>query len=189
MSMAESRPRFEPARLIVVMGVAGCGKSTIGAGIAERLGGRFLDGDDFHPPENVAKMSAGTPLTDDDRWPWLEAIATAMRKHDGIAVAACSALRRAYRDHITRCAGEPVLFLHLDGTRELILGRMSARQGHFMPVALLDSQFATLEPPGPDENAVSLSIDHDPETIIRAGCAAIRAGVGPTGGTHGTSTA
>lgn len=156
------------SRLYVVMGVAGCGKSTIGEGVAARLGGVYLEGDSLHPPANIEKMSAGTPLTDDDRWPWLAQIGQSMREADGIVIAGCSALKRAYRDYIIDQAGEPVTFLYLDGSRDLIAKRMGAREGHFMPLDLLDSQFATLEVPSAEENAISVDIDKPSGMIIDA---------------------
>ena len=138
---------------LVVMGVSGSGKSTVAAGIAEALGLGFIDGDGLHSPESVALMQAGTPLTDADRWPWLEGIAARLADEaqwpDGLVIA-CSALRRAYRDRIR--AGAPgVRFVFLDGPAELIRARMSGRRGHYMPESLLASQLATLEPPGADE--------------------------------------
>ena len=150
-----------PAR-IVVMGVAGCGKSTVGADLAGRLGARFLDGDDFHPPENVAKMSAGTPLTDADRWPWLDRLCREMDAvvaDSGRVVLACSALKRAYRTRLTEGSAAPPLFVHLAGSQALIGARLAARRDHYMPPALLDSQFAALEPLGADEHAFAASID------------------------------
>lgn len=146
-------------RLFVVMGVAGCGKSTIGEAFATAQGGIYLDGDAFHPPENIEKMSKGEPLTDDDRWPWLKTFGAEIAARNGLVVGGCSALKRAYRDVILESAGEPVIFVHLDGRRELIADRMKSREGHFMPTSLLDSQFATLEIPQVDESAVSVDID------------------------------
>lgn len=147
----------ERARLICVMGVAGCGKSTVGGALAEALGAQFLEADRLHPALNIAKMSAGTPLTDDDRWPWLDAI-TAAAPREGRAVIACSALRRAYRQRLTAGAGEPIFFVHLTGAQAEIASRMGLREGHFMPTALLDSQFATLEPLERDEPHLTLDI-------------------------------
>lgn len=149
---------------IVVMGVAGCGKSTIGAGLAAALGIGFQDGDDLHPAENVARMAAGLPLRDQDRWPWLDRVAAVLADKVPVVVA-CSALRRAYRDRIRAGAGGPVIFVHLAGDRALIAARLAARQGHFMPPALLDSQFATLEPPGPGE-ALVVPIDAPAPQVI-----------------------
>jgi gluconokinase len=152
----------------VVMGVSGSGKTTIASGVAQRLGWRLLEGDAFHPPANVAKMHAGTPLTDEDRWPWLHAIATeidAVRARGESALVACSALKRAYRDILIGNRPD-VRLVYLDGSRELIAGRLGARRGHFMPPALLDSQFATLEPPEADENPIVVSIGPPPEEVI-----------------------
>ena len=145
---------------LVVMGVSGCGKSSVGEGIAKALHLPYVDGDDLHPPENVAKMRAGIPLTDEDRWPWLDRVAETLQQD---CVIGCSALKRRYRDRI-RQAG-PVQFLHLTGSREVIAARMQARKGHYMPPSLLDSQFAALEPPGHDE-AISIDIDQPMADII-----------------------
>lgn len=143
------------------MGVSGSGKTTVGETLAARLGVGFRDADEFHPAANVAKMSAGTPLTDDDRWPWLDAIAAAIRETppDRPVVVSCSALRRIYRDRIRAGAGRRVDFVFLNGSRDLLAERMKTRKGHFMPVSLLDSQIATLEPPTPDEEAIAVPID------------------------------
>ncbi|RYH02434.1 gluconokinase [Salipiger sp. IMCC34102] len=154
-----------PAHRIVAMGVSGCGKSRIGAMLADRLGLAFQDGDDLHPQHNIDKMAAGIPLDDADRAPWLDAVGHALagdRK-----VIACSALKRSYRDRIRALAG-PVVFVHLAGDREVLLDRVSHRPGHFMPATLLDSQFATLEPPGPDEDAVTVDIDQPPQQVVAA---------------------
>lgn len=154
--------------VLVVMGVAGSGKTTIAAVLAERLGWRLLEGDAFHPPANVAKMAAGTPLTDDDRWPWLRAIAAeidAIRSAEQAAVVACSALKKAYRDVLIGDRPD-VRLVYLRGSRNLIGERLTARKGHFMPPALLDSQFATLEEPGPEESPIVVSVDADPDTIV-----------------------
>lgn len=169
-----TRTGSETARLFVVMGVAGCGKSSIGDALAKSLGGLYLDGDTYHPPENVEKMSRGEPLTDDDRWPWLERFAGEMQQRDGIVVGGCSALKRTYRDRITEAAGERTTFIYLSGSRALIRSRMSARTGHFMPTSLLDSQFATLEPPGSDEDAVTVDIDAPVDTIVTNAIAALQ---------------
>jgi gluconokinase len=148
------------------MGVAGCGKSAVGAALAARLGAAYLDGDDLHPPANIDKMSRGKPLTDDDRWPWLTLVGKRLANPDGILIIGCSALKRRYRDHIRDEAGAPVIFVYLAGTKALIAARMGARSGHFMPTSLIDSQFAALEPPGPDENAIAVDIDNTLETIV-----------------------
>ncbi|MGE0285326.1 MAG: gluconokinase [Bradyrhizobium sp.] len=150
-----------PLCALIVMGVSGAGKSTIAEALAGRLGWRCEDGDRFHPETNVAKMSAGEPLTDEDRWPWLKAIADEIDRLCGKqqrAVFACSALRRAYRDVLVH-GRDDVRIVFLDGTKELIAGRLAARKGHFMPPGLLDSQFETLERPAPAEGAVTVSID------------------------------
>ncbi len=146
------------------MGVSGSGKTQIGQAFAARTGAAFIDGDDLHPAANVAKMARGEPLSDADRWPWLDRIGQALADARGDVVIGCSALRRAYRDRIRARAGA-VTFLYLSGTRDLIGARMAARKGHFMPESLLDSQFATLEPPQPDEDFVSADIDQSIERI------------------------
>jgi gluconokinase len=150
------------------MGVSGSGKSTIATALAERLGWTSEDGDKFHPASNVAKMSAGHPLTDEDRWPWLEAIADEIGrvcKAGGHVVIACSALKRAYRDVLVRDKAE-VRFVFLDGSQALIADRLAKRKGHFMPAGLLDSQFGTLEPPAADERPITVSIDAPVEAIV-----------------------
>jgi carbohydrate kinase (thermoresistant glucokinase family) len=152
------------------MGVAGSGKTTIARMLADRLGWRFQEGDALHPPANVAKMSAGTPLTDDDRWPWLHAIAAVIdgwRAEGASGIVTCSALKRAYRAILVGDRPD-VRIVHLAGDKALIAARMAARKGHFMPTALLDSQFATLEPPGPEENAITVDISPGPEAIVSA---------------------
>jgi len=166
MLMEASLPVSSNTRLMVVMGVAGCGKSTIAEGLAEKLAGTYLDGDSFHPASNIAKMSAGTPLTDEDRWPWLSIFAKEISGRNGSVVGACSALKRSYRDFITKEANEPVLFIYLDGSRELISNRMSEREGHFMPTSLLDSQFAALQIPSKDEHAISVDISGTQDQIV-----------------------
>jgi gluconokinase len=154
--------------IAVMMGVSGSGKTTVARGVAEREGWRLVEGDNFHPPANVAKMHAGTPLTDADRWPWLHAIAReidAMRARGEQAVVACSALKRAYRD-ILIGARKDVVLVYLQGSQALIAERIAARKDHFMPAALLDSQFATLEEPGEDEHPIVVSIAPPPATIV-----------------------
>ena len=158
--------------IVVVMGVSGCGKSTVGEALAESLGWRFLDADDFHPPANVAKMAAGTPLVDEDRWPWLDRLAAEMRAINaggGDAVLACSALRQAYRDRLA-AAGD-VRFVHLAGDLPTIAARLASRQHRYMPQSLLASQFATLEPPA---DAIGVDV-RDPVAVQ---IAAIRAALG-----------
>lgn len=149
------------------MGVAGCGKSTVGAALARATGAVYLDGDDLHPAVNIAKMSAGQPLTDSDRAPWLRRVGETLRDTPGPVLVGCSALRRLYRDMIRSAAAEPVGFLHLAGSRAVIEARMSLREGHFMPVSLLDSQFATLEPLGTDEAGVAVDIDQPFEAVVQ----------------------
>ncbi|MGY5051966.1 gluconokinase [Streptomyces sp. 900105755] len=151
--------------VIVVMGVAGTGKTTIGPLLAARLGVPYAEGDDFHPPANIAKMSAGHPLDDADRWPWLDAIGAWAHGRAGLGgVVSSSALKRSYRDRL-RAAAPGIVFLHLSGDRRLIEDRMSHRQGHFMPTTLLDSQFATLQPLEPDEAGVAVEVSGTPEEI------------------------
>lgn len=161
---------------IVVMGVSGSGKTSIGEGLAAQLGAPLLEGDQFHPKANIDKMSSGTPLNDDDRWPWLDAIARAMKDATGGVIVTCSSLRRVYRDRLRAGAGRPVLFVFLDGTKATIAARLRERKGHFMPPSLLDSQFATLEPPGADElGIVRVSIEPPIPEIIAAALAGIAA--------------
>jgi gluconokinase len=155
--------------VIVVMGVAGSGKTTIASGLAERLGVPFVEGDSLHPPANVKKMSAGIPLTDEDRWPWLQAIGERMEVERATGhgvVVSCSALKRIYRDCLRKCVHGRVQFILLDGSHALISDRMKKRKGHFMPPALLDSQFATLERPGADEDATILDISHTIPSLL-----------------------
>lgn len=157
---------FPPA--VVTMGVCGSGKTTVGERLAERFGVAFRDADEFHPPANVEKMSAGVPLTDDDRLPWLDAVGAAIRDAAPASpvVVSCSALKRAYRERIKAIAGRPVDFVFLTGPRDTLRRRMDGRKGHFMPASLLDSQLATLEPPGPDERAMAVSIEPPVEEIV-----------------------
>ena len=171
---------------IVVMGVSGSGKTTVGAMLAERLGRPYAEADSFHPQANVAKMAAGHPLDDDDRRPWLAAIAAWIDEriaHREAAVVTCSALKRKYRDVLRR---PEVAFVYLDGSRDVIAQRMAARKGHFFKPELLASQFADLEPPAPDEAAVAVSIDAPPAAIVDAILRAIGQGSpGPMGTSGG----
>ena len=153
---------------LVVMGVSGSGKSTIADRLAARLGWRYEDGDKFHPPSNVAKMSAGHPLTDEDRWPWLRAIADEIDRvceAGQRVVIACSALKRAYREILVHGRND-VRIVFLNGTQDLIAERLAARTGHFMPPGLLTSQFRTLEPPQLNERPITVSIDASVEAIV-----------------------
>jgi gluconokinase len=152
--------------LVVVMGISGVGKSVVGAELAGRFDVPYSDGDDFHPQANKDKMAAGTPLTDEDRWPWLRIIGGWLREHDASGgVVSCSALRRVYRDILVQAAPRTA-FLHLTGDHELILSRMSERSGHFMPVSLLESQERTLEPLEEDENGEAVDVASPPEEIV-----------------------
>jgi gluconokinase len=158
----------KPLCALIVMGVSGSGKTTVADKLAERLGWKCEDGDKYHPKSNVEKMSAGHPLTDEDRWPWLNAIADEIErvcKARGHVVVACSALKRTYRDVLLR-GRDDVRIVFLNGTRKLIAHRLALRKNHFMPPGLLDSQFKTLEPPGLDENAIDVSIDAPVDAIV-----------------------
>lgn len=153
---------------LVVMGVAGCGKSTVALRLSEKLGWPLAEGDDFHPEANIKKMSSGTPLTDEDRWPWLDAIAewTAYQgNEDHSTVVTCSALRRVYRDRLVVAPGRTV-FVHLIGPESVLAERIAARPGHFMPPSLLPSQLATLEPLEPDEDGITVSITQPVDAMV-----------------------
>lgn len=148
--------------VLVIMGVSGSGKSTVAGVVAGRLGWDLAEGDDLHPERNVTKMQAGEPLTDEDRWPWLETIADWIRQHTQSGtpgVITCSALKRRYRDILR---GENVVFVFLQGSKDNISGRLASRHGHFMPPALLESQFEALEEPTEDENYISLCVTATP---------------------------
>ncbi len=154
--------------LVVVMGVSGSGKSTVGAALAQRLRVPFADADDFHPPANIAKMSAGHALDDEDRGPWLEAIGRWLEEHDAQGgVMSCSALKRAYRDVLREHAPRTEL-LHLAGSPDVIARRQASRPGHFMPASLLASQFATLEPLGDDEHGLVVDVDQPVDALVQA---------------------
>jgi gluconokinase len=157
--MSKSAATRRPTPVVVVMGVSGVGKSTIAAELAHRIRTPWLDADDLHPPENVTKMASGVPLDDDDRGPWLDLVAGRLSvgaETDGIVVA-CSALRRRYRDRL-RSAVQGVVFIHLTASPDLVASRARSRQGHFMPPALLESQFTTLEPLEPDERGTTIDV-------------------------------
>jgi carbohydrate kinase (thermoresistant glucokinase family) len=163
----DQHPANNRPMIVVVMGVSSSGKTTVAKLLAETLGWQFEEGDTLHPPENVEKMSAGIPLTDDDRLPWLRKIAETIdgwRAHGQSGVVTCSALKRSYREIIV--GDRPnVRLVYLRGSPDLIRRRMAARRGHFMPAALLDSQFSTLEEPSPDENPIVVDIGRPPEEI------------------------
>jgi len=166
-SASENAVRPDPPIVLVVMGVSGSGKSTVAGMLAGRLGWDLEEGDDLHPAENVAKMAAGEPLTDEDRWPWLDRIAAWIHLHTASGtpgIITCSALRRVYRD---RLSGPGVAFVHLDGTREAIAARLNSRLDHFMPSSLLGSQFATLEPLEDDENGVIVELGRRPKDEVK----------------------
>ena len=155
----ENTTSYSSVRLYVVMGAAGCGKSTIGEELAAIFEAKFFEGDDFHSPENKAKMAAGTALTDDDRWPWLRTLVNAMCEGKQTTVSSCSSLKRSYRDLIREHANEPVVFIHLHGSRELLSARLSGREEHFMNSSLLDSQIETLEPLDSSELGITVDIN------------------------------
>jgi len=154
--------------VVVVMGVAGSGKTTVGRALADRLGWDFQEGDALHPPENVAKMRAGHPLNDEDRAPWLAAVAARIDEWRGqgkAGIVTCSALKRQYREFIIGDRPD-VGLVYLHGSRELLAERLAGRRGHFMPAGLLDSQLATLEPPAAEENAIDVTVDAPVESIV-----------------------
>ncbi len=165
----------EPGRIVVVMGVSGCGKSTVARHVATLLGATFKDGDELHPPQNIAKMERGEPLTDADRMPWLARVrdhSAERARESGLHVVACSALAQRYRDVLNEAGS--VAYVFLEGSRELIASRMGARRGHFMPPELLDSQFAALESPKGRADTVTVDIEPPPEAVARDAVAALR---------------
>src|SRR6478735_351836 len=151
---------------LVVMGVSGSGKSTVGAALAQRLRVPFEDADDLHPSANIAKMSRGEALTDEDRFPWLALVGEWLAVHEDGGVMGCSALKRRYRDQIRHHAPN-VRFIYLEGSRDVIAARQAARPGHFMPASLLTSQFQTLEPLEPDEDGVVIEVDQSVDQIVQ----------------------
>lgn len=163
--------------LVVVMGVSGSGKTTIGTLVAHHLGAEFLDGDSLHPLENVEKMASGTPLDDEDRWPWLDIVGSHLResgeRHEGLVVA-CSALKRSYRDRI-RSQAPHISFLHLHGSLEVLTQRIEGRSGHFMPASLLQSQLDSLEPLEADEAGYVLDITQPVDVMVEEACTGLRA--------------
>jgi gluconokinase len=167
----------QTVRTVVVMGVSGCGKSTIGSRLSEELNAAFIDADELHSDEARALMGAGIPLTDDDRRPWLERVAQAaadLNRRGVSVVLACSALKRIYRDQLRAGISEPTSFIHLVGSAELISSRMSTRVGHFMPTALLTSQLETLQPLQPDEVGVTLDASASTAVVVRGALFALR---------------
>jgi gluconokinase len=169
--------------IVVMMGVCGTGKTSVGKIVASRMGWTFIEGDDLHPVANREKMASGTPLTDADRWPWLDRITDRMRALDQAgqsAVVACSALRQAYRDRL-RLSGARVIFLHLTGDASVIRQRMESRSGHYMPPGLLDSQLATLEPALPGETLHQIDISGTVEGITEAAIRSLSGGTAPAG--------
>ena len=163
---------MHPVRFFILMGVAGCGKSSYGARLADQLQATYLDGDDFHPPENIAKMSAGIALDDADRWPWLDEIAANMANasraswEDYVIFTGCPSLRRRYRDYLLAGIGAPAHCIYLAADRALITQRMAARDGHFMPNSLIDSQFSTLEIPADNEPASHIDISGSIDVVM-----------------------
>lgn len=155
-------------RCYVIMGVSGCGKSCIGTALSVTCGMEFIDGDDLHPKRNIDKMASGQPLNDDDRVPWLGRVGRTLAEVDGPAVIGCSALKKSYRDWIRREVPEPVRFLHLDAPKDVLAQRVRDRQGHFMPPALLDSQFSALERLGPDELGAEIDIARPYAHVVAA---------------------
>ncbi len=171
MTITSGSASSDPPRAlaVVVMGVAGAGKTTVGLRLAEALGGQFVDGDDLHTEEARAKMSRGQPLTDDDRWPWFDRIAAALR--DGMSrgvttIVASSALKRIYRDRLRQRVGAGLRFVYLKADRELMRARVAGRRGHYMPASLVDSQFATLEPPDGEPDVIVMPADADPDAAV-----------------------
>jgi gluconokinase len=170
MSTAASRPRCKVPPLIV-MGVSGCGKSSVGEALAAHFDVPYIEGDAMHPPENIAKMSAGTPLDDQDRWPWLDALAARLKAEaaqNGAAVASCSSLKKAYRDRLQAGSGPETRFIFLDCSRKTLDRNQSARKGHFMPPSLLDSQLATLEPPYGEARAIIIDGNPPLDAVLQS---------------------
>ncbi|WP_299880088.1 gluconokinase [uncultured Cocleimonas sp.] len=166
----ESAHFFNNKPVVVAMGVCGCGKSTIAKKIASQLQLPFFEGDDFHPASNIEKMSNGIGLTDEDRWPWLDALGEAIRiknnDNSGV-ILSCSALTRAYRERLSTSSGVPILYIYLHGSRETLLKRMNSRANHYMPSSLLDGQLDTLEIPEDDEIAFTVSIEKSISEIVK----------------------
>lgn len=176
-SPAASRPKF--AGSIVVMGVSGSGKTSVGQAVAQAFGRRFIEGDALHPQANIAKMSAGIPLADEDRWPWLREIGRQLSSSAEPLVVSCSALKRSYRALLRESAGGDLVFVYLQGSREVLAGRMQHREGHFMPASLLDTQLATLEEPVGEPLTVVVDVDQSTTDVVKATLAAL-AGLSPS---------
>jgi gluconokinase len=183
MNSGSSQLQAEP-QVLVIMGVSGCGKTTVAALLAGHRGWPFEEGDALHPPSNVDKMHAGQPLTDEDRWPWLEKVAEWIEGQlaaDRNGIITCSALKRSYRDILNR-RGSGVVFVYLAGDKDTIADRLGVRHGHFMPSSLLESQFASLETPSPDEPAIRVNIGPAPEQLVQEIIAALHLTAELTGG-------
>ena len=179
LKIADPAPTPGKPVIAVVMGVSGSGKTLIGEALAASLGGRFVEGDEFHPEANIRRMAGGLPLRDEDRWGWLDAIAAEIARADSAGatlVIACSALKRVYRDRL-RSASDRILFVYLNLERDIAAARVAARRGHFMPSSLVDSQFADLEPPSPDEHALYLDATADPKRLVDQAVAVARSTV------------
>ena len=181
MDLKTANPGPPSGIIAVVMGVSGSGKTLIGEALARSIGGRFIEGDQYHPPANINRMASGQPLRDEDRWGWLDAIAVEIAVADQAGttlVVACSALKRAYRDRL-RGASDRILFIYLEVSRDTAAARVAARRGHFMPPSLIDSQFAALEPPAPDEQALYLDAAGEPSGLVDRALAAVRGSLSP----------
>ena len=179
--MAAAATAHQPPRHLVVMGVSGCGKTSVGRALAQALGSGFIEGDELHPPANVARMAAGTPLTDADRAGWLAEIGRRLGQAHAAGtglVVSCSALKRSYRDGL-RAACPGLLFVHLHGSADLLRQRLLKRTGHYMPPSLLDSQLATLEPPAADEAAITFDIAPPTAQVVAAALAQLQATATP----------
>ena len=174
MSTAASPPASKPLA-VVVMGVSGSGKTTVGKRIAVSLDAEFIDGDDLHSEAARAKMGAGHALTDEDRWPWLDRVGAALDDRNRRRIVACSALKRAYRDRIRAAAGPALRFVYLAATPEAMRERVAARRGHYMPASLVDSQFATLEAPKNEPDVIEVSAESPLDSLVAALTARLRA--------------
>ena len=174
MSTAASPPASEP-RAVVLMGVSGSGKTTVGLRLAAALGAEFIDGDDLHSDAARAKMGAGHALTDEDRWPWLDRIGATLANRDKRRIVACSALKRAYRDRLRAAAGLNLRFVYLAASPQAMKARVAARRGHYMPASLVDSQFATLEPPKDEPDVIEVAAENTVDAVVAELTARLRA--------------